>query len=282
MTTENTKPTGADNGAAAATTNPPAEKKSVAGENTTQPGSTGTEQPADKVAGGDLYRPAGIPDHMVGATDHETIDKLSKVVEGYRKAQAEKGVPETAEGYTIDLPDEVKSAVFKFDDDGRDPVWDALTPVFHQHGLSNEAALAMVIKLAEVLPTLAGGEDAAAGEDEADFAFKAYGGADKARGYIDGVTAWANALKAEGKLTEDDVAEIGILTSYGRGLGLLSKIRVAMGGEPIPANLSGEGAADGLTEEALHEMMRDPRYLKRDKAYVAEVTEKFRQFYGGA
>ena len=218
---------------------------------------------------------------MVGTSDKETIDKLAKVVEGYRKAQANSGVPESAEGYRVDLPDEVKNVVFKFDENGRDPVWDALTPVFHERGLSNEDAMAMVSKLAEVLPGLSQqGMDADGGDDDADFEYKSYGGPEKARAHVDGVTAWAKALVQQGVLDDDDLSEVAINTSSGKGLKLMTKLRVAMGGEPIPSNIDGGDAGGGMDEAKLHAMMKDPRYWKaRDQAYIAEVTEGFRKLY---
>jgi len=43
------------------------------------------------------YKPEGIADHLLGATDQETIDKLLKSVNGFRKDMGD--VPEKAEAY---------------------------------------------------------------------------------------------------------------------------------------------------------------------------------------
>ena len=62
-------------------------------------------------AAGDLYRPEGLPDAMMGATDKETLDNVTKALKGYRDRDATNAVPETAEAYGSfrdDLPEAVK------------------------------------------------------------------------------------------------------------------------------------------------------------------------------
>lgn len=236
-------------------------------------------------AGGSSYRPEGIPDHMVGATDQETIDKLFKAVDGFRKTRGESGIPDTPEGYTFEFPEDEQSKIFRFDQDGKDPVLEAFRPLFHELGVSQKGAQALVSKLAEVaagLPLASEGESG----DDADFAFAQYGGPEKARPVIDGVMAWASALKGPAKLDDGDLAEVAVMTSYGKGLSVLSKMRLASGQEPIPVDISGDAVKDdGLTQAQLNEMVADPRYhdpRKRDPEFVKKVTEGFQKLYASA
>lgn len=59
----------------------------------------------------EIYKPEGLPDHMLGATNNETIDKLKKANDGYRERDAQNQIPEKAEAYAdfgADLPDAIK------------------------------------------------------------------------------------------------------------------------------------------------------------------------------
>lgn len=285
MTNANTSTPGASNVPAQnantpAPGNQPAAKPAAPAAGAEQPGSPAAQPGAAPANSDNLYRPAGMPDHLVGASNNETIDNLYKAVDGFRKAQAEKGVPESAAGYTIDLPDEVKSAIFNFGEDGKDPVWEAITPVFHEEGISQKGALAIVSKLAEILPTVA--QAAGANDSAADFEYASYGGADKAKPHIDGVTAWASALHRDGKLSEKALNEIKLSLEYGEGLSMISELRVAMGAQPIPANISQQEAESTLTEEQLQTMVKDPRYWKtKEPDFIRQVDEGFQKVYGG-
>jgi hypothetical protein len=64
------------------------------------------------------YRPDGLPDHLVGASERETIDKLWKAQEGYRQAQAKyEPPPADASGYTFEFSDKVKPYAADFGED---------------------------------------------------------------------------------------------------------------------------------------------------------------------
>lgn len=63
------------------------------------------------VAAGDIYKPEGLADHLLGKSNNETIDNLKKVVDGYRDRDASNSVPEKAEAYaefTGEIPDNIK------------------------------------------------------------------------------------------------------------------------------------------------------------------------------
>lgn len=72
----------------------------------------GAPPAAVKPEGGDPaapYRPEGLPDHLVGASEKETIDKLWTAQKGYRDAQAKyEPPPADVSGYTFEWSDAVK------------------------------------------------------------------------------------------------------------------------------------------------------------------------------
>jgi hypothetical protein len=228
-----------------------------------------------------LYRPDGLPDHLVGANDQETIDKLFKTVDGFRKEQTKKGIPETPDGYTMSLPEEIKGKVFSLDKDGKDPIFEHFKPIFHELNLSDAAANKLITELYTKVSEIA--PPAGEGDESVDFDFKELGGVEKAKPTIDATLAALNGLKARDVLDDADVAELSLSTAHAGGLKALRKLIEATGEKIIPANIGAVDRADGLTEDSLNSMMKDERYWKagkKDPAYIAEVTKKFQDFYG--
>lgn len=229
------------------------------------------------------YRPEGLADHYYGATDQETIDKLNTAVAGFRKDQAKGSpVPEKIEDYKIELKPDLAEKLLKPGEDGKDPVFDAIKGVLHKHKLSPEAGAAVMEEIYGSLNQIieAGGGD----EFVADVGYKQLGGADKAKPMIDANNAWITGLMNNKKISEAAGKELQLLCYHGEGLAALEELRISLGGEkPIPADLSGSNkTAGGLTEEKLHEMMRDPRYWqkgKKDDAFIQSVTEGFQKLY---
>ncbi|PZR86239.1 MAG: hypothetical protein DI537_29005 [Stutzerimonas stutzeri] len=60
---------------------------------------------------GEIYKPEGIADHLVGKSNNETIDNMKKALDGYRDRDAANKVGATAEAYaefTGDIPEAIK------------------------------------------------------------------------------------------------------------------------------------------------------------------------------
>lgn len=238
---------------------------------------------ANKAAATGIYKPAGIPDHMVGSSDKETIDKLFANVDGYRKENAKKGIPESPDGYTMSVADDLKGKIFQLDESGKDPVFEKFRPVFHELKLSDTAANRLITELYTIVSEGAAGQDNEGGE-AIDFEYSDLGGAAKAKPIVDAVVAGLNGLKNRGALDDADIAELSLATLHSGGLKAVRKLIEATGEKVIPASLDGSERADGLTEASINAMMKDERYWKankKDPAYIAEVTKKFQQFYGG-
>lgn len=244
----------------------PAENKNEEGENQDQ-----------KIV---AYRPEGMPDHYLGSTDKDTIDSLYKAVDGFRKQQSkDKGIPENAADYKLDLPEEISKQFLRPDKDGKDPLLDHMRGVFHKRGVASEDAVAIVQELITKIPELRQAADD--GGEDLDFEYKSLGGVEKAKPIIDGSVAFINGLKNSGKIDEKAVDELTILTTHPAGLHALQQIRAAMGEKALPIDLQGDVSKTAeKTVEELNQMVADPKYWRdRDPAYIAEVTEGFKKLY---
>ncbi len=70
------------------------------------------------------YRPEGLPDHMLGKSDSETIDNMKKALDGYRARDAEQKIPEDPKAYaefSAEIPDAIKPHIEKLTGD---PLYD--------------------------------------------------------------------------------------------------------------------------------------------------------------
>lgn len=69
---------------------------------------------------GDIYRPEGLNENLLGKSDRETIDNLKKSLDGYRQRDNERGAPADVESYAKfgdDLPDLIKPHVAEISND---------------------------------------------------------------------------------------------------------------------------------------------------------------------
>ncbi|MQB09673.1 hypothetical protein DXT96_07370 [Agrobacterium sp. ICMP 6402] len=60
---------------------------------------------------GDIYKPEGIADHLVGKSNNETIDNMKKALDGYRDRDASNkvgGTPEAYAEFSGDIPDAIR------------------------------------------------------------------------------------------------------------------------------------------------------------------------------
>ncbi|MFN7010043.1 MAG: hypothetical protein ACK4PN_08420 [Allorhizobium sp.] len=71
-----------------------------------------------------VYRPEGLPDHMLGTSDSETIDNMKKALDGYRARDAEQKIPEDPKAYgefSGEIPEAIKPHIEKLTGD---PLYD--------------------------------------------------------------------------------------------------------------------------------------------------------------
>lgn len=232
------------------------------------------------------YRPEGLPEHLAGADEKETLDKVFKAYDGARRELGKKsGVAEKPDDYKIDLPEDLSKKILRPGEDGKDALFETVRTLFHEGGVNPGVAAGVMTKFYEAVAAQA--DEKTQGDqkqlDAMDADFKEFGGPDKAKGVIDANAAWITGLKTKGIIDDKDAAEMAANLQWGAGLRWLDKLRVLTGEKPIPADMGKQSGGDAMTEENLHAMMRDERYWKtKDPAYIAEVTGAFQEFYNKA
>lgn len=112
--------------AAAAAAPAPAAAAAAPGASSSQPGAAGSSAAPPSPAGelpagtpppvlaGDIYKPDGLPDHMLGKSNNETIDNMKKALDGYRARDADQKIPDDPKAYAEfsgDIPDTIKSHI---------------------------------------------------------------------------------------------------------------------------------------------------------------------------
>lgn len=228
-----------------------------------------------------IYKPAGLAEHLMGANDQETIDKLNAAVLGFRKDLSKKGVPEKADGYELKLPDEIKDKVLRLGEDGKDQMVEKMKPIFHKHNISAGAFQDIVMEVYQAVA-----ENAAAvgdsGESTADFEYKSFGGKEKVQASLDGAEVWINGLLQNEKISETSAKELKLMSSYGEGLKALLELRTMSGEAAIPADFKGN-APEKITKEILDSRVADKKYwLDKDPEFIRATTEMFEKFYGSS
>ncbi|MCO5091991.1 hypothetical protein [Bosea sp. (in: a-proteobacteria)] len=108
-------------------------------------GGGGGTPPAGQPGGGEgaaPYRPDGLPDQYVGASERETIDKLWTATKGFRDAQAQRETPPAdVAGYTFEWSDAVKPYAADF---GEDKFFTGVKEDALKAGLGNKQANAFL------------------------------------------------------------------------------------------------------------------------------------------
>lgn len=250
------------------------------------PSGSGAEPPSGP------YRPEGLPDHLAGANDRETVDKLFKAFDGYRRGEAERGaVPKTAADYAFEASDKLKPFVQNFD---KDPVYAAARDIAHKAGMTDKVFKAFIPGLLEHLvegglvdqpvdakaqlrtlaPSNVAGDDAA----------KEAAGAKRVRDNV----AWVDGAKAQGAFGDPndpgakEIADFfaSTLASDPRAHRAIEWLR-GKDAEPrpaLPASGSGAGTAD-LTAR-INDPRGNPNSPQFDRAFAAETDRMLQQQYG--
>lgn len=280
---KNKKPAGAD---PAAVADPAGGDPAAAGKKAGAANPAAGDPAGDGDAPAGPYRPEGLPDHLLGESDKETIDKLKKSVDGFREAQSAKGVPAKPEDYKLELPPEIQDKVVKPGADGKDPVLEQFKGIFHKHNIPQAAFNSIVGEVYQKVTEIAaakGADPSAATAEAMDFEFKSMGGVEKAKPLIDGVQAWLGGLKGQGRLDDADLAELQVTASYPAGLKSIAKLRELAGEKPIPISFTATEGQKQLTEADLNARVADNRYNKKhkdfDPDFHKDTTRLFDEFY---
>ncbi len=169
------------------------------------------------------------------------------------------GWPERPEDYEIEPPHPLLE---------RDP---ELERRLHEAGFTRKQAQLVYDLAAErLLPAVADAVAAVEAERERERLVQHFGGEEAFARIAHQIAKWAEAH------LEPEVYE-ALASSYHGVLALREMMKAA---EPELVGEAGAGAMS-VSEEELHELMRDPRYWRdHDPEIVARVTEGFRQLYG--
>lgn len=95
---------------------------------------------------GTAYRPDGLPDHLFGKSEKETIDNLWKSTKGFMDANAKRGaVPKDADGYgALTLAEPIGK---KLGDLSKDPAYAAVRTAAHAAGITDKEFSAFMPKV---------------------------------------------------------------------------------------------------------------------------------------
>lgn len=233
------------------------------------------------------YRPDGLPDHLFGANDRETLDKIFGAYKGARQSIGEgNAVPDKPEGYSFEASDKLKPYVENFD---KDPVYGKVREIAHKAGISDKQFKAF---LPGVLEHFVDGELVAAPVDPKallrDMAPASMSAASEAERETAGARrvqdniAWVDGAKTNGAMPEG-VADFFAASAAGdpRAHAAIEWLRGA-NVEPAPA-LGGSGGGGGASEDALKARIADPRGQvggpQYDAAFAAETDRLYQQTY---
>jgi hypothetical protein len=231
------------------------------------------------------YRPDGLPEHLLGMSDKETIDNLKKAYEGARGKIAE-GVPKTPDEYEF-KPSEEAAKLFGADLKA-DPVLTALRAQAHAAGLKGtqfdaflNGAIPELTKLGIVTPPIDQKADLEALRDQ----LRGMGRAHDDQAVTAEIAKYDAFIDVFGKQAGLDPAAIQTMKAFAdlpAGYPVLRAIEKALGAAPIA--MGGGGAAAQWTKESLRAAQADPRAdmnsPKYDAKFAAEIDRGYQQLYG--
>lgn len=248
----------------------------------------GAGQAAGAEGGGStVYRPDGLPDHLLGANEKETIDKLWTATKGFRDGQAKyEPPPADAAGYAFEWSDKVKPYTETFD---TDPAFKGLRDDLLEAGIGTKAASKLIDKtLARWIdgglvhePVDIEAEKAKlAPADAKDLPAPERDAAIQRR--VATNVAFVDSLKAKGfdaQAATDLSAELAAFPALNQ---LVEFVRGGAGGDG-PA--LGGGSGQGVSKSDLDKRMADPRGRVGEASYDADFAREtdrlFKQHYPG-
>lgn len=249
---------------APAVTDPPAAGAPAAGQAPADPGASA------------VYRPEGLPDHLLGKDERETIDKLFKAYGGAREAIAKFGaVPDAPDKYEF-TPAEAVAPYLP--DVANDPVLQKVQVAAHKNGLGGKQFNSFVNDVmgellnAQMLddPFSADKERAIVAGDVQDPAERAKAADKVAKETV----AYIDAMAEQGKIPKETADWAKGRTDRGHFLKFVQALRA--GGPSI--ELGGTASA-GVTKADLEKRMADPRQ-QTDRAFQAETNRLFQIVHG--
>ncbi len=231
------------------------------------------------------YRPDGLPDHLLGKTDKETIDNLAKAALNARKAIGDFGeLPASPKDYAFEPTEKVKPYL---SDVSKDPVFAMVTEAAHKAGIGTKQFAPFINTVLEAMVAGNFVEDPwdPLKEQEA-LEPSITDPAERAKAVdrrIRDNAAWLQSLEAKG-MPKVAVAALEGSLDRAAAVQAVEWFRAQMR-ETTPI-LNAPGGGEAITEGQLKERNRDPRNdpgsSKYDPRFAAETTALYRRFYGDA
>lgn len=234
------------------------------------------------------YYPEKLPDHLRGANERETLDKLFGAYSGMREEISKRGtVPKDANEYQLAVPDDVAKVL------GSDLSKDRSAQIYRQialkHGLTDKQAVGLfsdfmseqvgagLIKTvdprAEARKVLGNGA-AGLSDDQV---------MDKAAERWQTLQDQIGGLVANKSINDGMAAAAKQLTNTADGMLLLETMFAKMGERGINTGGNG-GQGGGITKADLdkrwNDPRTDPRHPQYDKAFADETDRLGREFFG--
>lgn len=246
----------------------------------------GGDPPKGGAADGAPYHPQGLPDHLRGTNDRETIDKVLGAFSGLRTEMSKRGtVVKDAKDYKLALSETASKVI------GNDLSKDRSVAVFRsvalKHGLTAEQASGLFSDImdeniaAGIVKTIDPMKeakailgDAAVGRNDQDLMAEASRRWQALNDRVDGMVAGR-------QISEDQAAAAKQLMETANGVLFLETMFKRAGEHGLQPG--GQSGAGGITKADLDRRINDPRanpmHPKYDPAFEAETDRLGRAFY---
>ncbi|MCE7026422.1 hypothetical protein [Jiella avicenniae] len=247
--------------------------------------------PSEPIGGADgaqpsLHKPEGVPDHLFGQNDQETIDKIWNAYKGAREALGKQSkAPDKPEAYQpFAWSDKVKANLSIAEDDEAATLFRSIA---HKHGMNDENMKAVpeffeaLIEKGVIEPPhdtraemRALAPQGFAGSDEA----KEAKGAER----VAAADRWIAQLSSQRGFDDGMKTEMRLLTTTAAGVKVIESFMTSgMGGSVNPGGQT--GGEPTITKAVLDARIADPRNDimgdKYDPAFAQETDAMFKKFY---
>ncbi|WP_057464472.1 hypothetical protein [Pseudovibrio sp. POLY-S9] len=228
------------------------------------------------------YVPEGLPEHFLGESDKDTIDKVYGAYKGLR-SEDKPQAPEDPSGYTFE-PNETLAPYFE--NPTEDPVFKAATAAAHKAGMTNDQFGSLLDETFTELVKTGQIEPPYNPEAELKKTGELLGLSDSkevSQVVVDN-EAFAKNLAAQMKLPEPAAEFVESLTDLAGGNAFLHGISQLLSSRGITISESDGGRSNGsLTKEDLKKLDSDdridPNSPKYDPKLRAEYDEGYKRLY---
>jgi hypothetical protein len=247
-------------------------------------GQGGSGQGRQDGGGAQPYYPEKLPDHMRGASDRETLDKVFGAYSGFREEISKRGaVPKTPDEYVFEFSDEMRHA---FGDPDADPRVKIFRNVAHKAGLTDKQAAAVLGDYHQELlgQNLVERFDADAEIDQ--LVENKAGLTPEQKKFEAGQrwkagTDWVKGLAAQNAITEKGSNLLLAVAETAEGVKVIEAFKNLTREHGLQNG--GDGASQGLTKADLDRRVADPRgqpfNAKFDRHFAEETDRLFKSFY---